>query len=77
MKAIELLGNIDDQNHLSAQVPAGLPAGPVRLIVLLPEQEEAGASWADRIAREWSKALGDSQEDIYTLQDGRPLDAPQ
>lgn len=77
MKAIELLGNLDDQNRLRAQVPAGLPAGPVRLIVLLPEEDKAGASWADGIPREWSQELSDIKEDSYNLQDGRPVDAPR
>lgn len=77
MKAIELLGNIDEQHLLRAQVPEGLPAGPVRLIVLLPEQDDAGLSWAQGVAREWSEELGDARQDIYTLDDGRPVDAPR
>ena len=75
MKAIELHGNIDDQHRLRAQVPEGLPAGPVRLIVLLPEEEDAGLAWAQGIATEWSEELGDAKQDIYTLDDGRPVDA--
>ena len=42
MKAIELIGDIDDQHRLHAQVPKELPAGQVRLIVLLPGEDEAG-----------------------------------
>jgi len=77
MKAIELVGNIDEQHRLRAQVPEGLPAGPVRLIVLLPEEDDAGLSWAQGIAREWSGELSDAKQDIYTLDDGRPVDAPR
>ena len=77
MKAIELVGNIDEQHRLRAQVPEGLPAGPVRLIVLLPEEDDAGLSWAQGIAREWSDELSDAKQDIYTLDDGRPVDAPR
>ena len=47
MKAIELVGDIDDRHRLLAEVPKELPAGPVRLIVLLPEEDDAGALWAE------------------------------
>jgi hypothetical protein len=77
MKAIELVGNIDEQHRLRAQVPEGLPAGPVRLIVLLPEEDDAGLAWAQGIVGEWSEELGDARQDIYTLDDGRPIDAPR
>jgi hypothetical protein len=77
MKAIELIGDIDDQHRLKADVPQELPAGPVRLIVLLPEEDEAGAAWARGVSREWAEELRDPQQDIYTLQDGQPVDAPR
>ena len=46
MKAIELIGDIDEQHRLRASVPEELPAGPVRSIVLLPEEDESGTVWA-------------------------------
>ena len=76
MKAIELIGDIDDQHRLHAQVPKELPAGQVRLIVLLPGEDEAGTLWAQGVAAEWSTELSDPREDIYTLDDGRPVNAP-
>ena len=76
MKAIELLGDIDDQHRLHAHVPKELPAGQVRLIVLLPEEDEAGGAWAHGVASEWSSELKDARQDIYTLDDGRPVNAP-
>ncbi len=72
MKAIELLGDIDDQHRLMAQVPEDLPIGPVRVIVLVPEEDEAGAEWPRGAAREWTEELTDSRQDIYTLDDGQP-----
>ena len=77
MKAIELTGDIDEQHRLHANVPKELQAGQVRLIVLLPEEDESGALWAIGIARQWSTELNDPREDIYTLQDGQPIDAPR
>lgn len=43
MKAIELVGEVDKQHRLQAHVPEDLPAGPVRLIVLLPEEDKGAA----------------------------------
>jgi hypothetical protein len=75
MRAFELAGKVDPQHQLLARVPDEVPAGPVRVIVLLPDEDEAGAVWMQAIAREWAEDLGDSRQDIYTLEDGRPLDA--
>lgn len=77
MKAIELIGDIDDQHRLRARVPEELPAGPVRLIVLLPDEDAMVVTWTHRVAKEWADALGDSRQDIYTLEDGQPVDAPR
>jgi hypothetical protein len=75
VKALELIGDIDERHRLLATVPQELPPGPVRLIVLLPEDDEAATHWGAGIAREWSAELGDSREDIYTMDDRRPLNA--
>ncbi len=75
MKAVELIGDIDDQHRLRAEVPQDVPAGPVRLIVLLPEEHEAGGSWEAGVAHEWSAELKDSRQDIYTIEDGQPVNA--
>lgn len=77
MKTIELIGDIDDQHRLHARVPEELPTGQVRLIVLLPEEDDAGGVWARGVAAEWSAELQDSREDIYTLDDGQPVNAPR
>jgi hypothetical protein len=77
MKAIELVGDIDEQHRLQAQVPEELPAGPVRLIVLLPDEDEGGSAWVQGVTREWSDELQDSRQDIYTLEDGQPVNAPR
>ena len=77
MKTIELIGDIDDQHRLHAEVPKDLPPGQVRLIVLVPVEDEAGSMWAPGIAAEWSAELQDPREDIYTLDDGQPVNAPR
>lgn len=75
MKAVELIGDIDAQHRLNAQVPEDLPVGPVRVIVLVPEEDEAGLEWTRGVAREWANELANSREDIYTLDDGQPVNA--
>jgi hypothetical protein len=75
MRAIELSGEIDDQHRLRAQVPEGFPTGSVRLIVLMPEEDEAGLACAGGISAEWSAELSDPKQDIYTLDDGQPVNA--
>jgi hypothetical protein len=77
MKAIELVGDIDEQHRLQAHVPAELPVGPVRLIVLLPDEDDSGSAWASGVAREWTDELRDSRQDLYTLDDGQPVNAPR
>ena len=77
MKAIQLVGDVDEQHLLRAKVPEAVPAGPVRLIVLLQEEDEAGITWARGLAREWYEELNDTRQDIYTLEDGQPLNAPR
>jgi hypothetical protein len=77
MKAIELMGDIDEQHGLRARVPEDLPAGPVRLIVLLPDEDEGGIAWAQGISKDWTPELRDVRQDIYTLEDGQPVNAPR
>jgi len=42
MKAIEIIGDIDDRHHLRADVPKELSSGQVRLIVLPEEDHSRG-----------------------------------
>ena len=37
MKALELVGEVDEQRQLHATLPADAPAGPVRVLVSWPE----------------------------------------
>jgi hypothetical protein len=55
MKAVELIAEVDDKHLLQAQVPEMLPPGPVCIIVLIPEEDEARATWMQGFAREWEQ----------------------
>lgn len=72
MKATELVGDVDKQHRLHAQLPAESPAGQVRPIVLPSEEDAGGSLWERGIANEWSADLSDAQQDIYTIEDGQP-----
>lgn len=75
MRALDLDGEIDENRHLSVEIPADTPAGPVRVLVLIPESGDdgAGLAWAPAIAREWRDELEDARQDIYSLSDGEPI----
>jgi hypothetical protein len=73
MKVTELVGYVDKQHRLRTEVPPELPTGQARLIVLLPEEAAAGSHWAHGVAEEWPGDLSDTRQDIYTMEDGQPL----
>ncbi|MGA3324280.1 MAG: hypothetical protein ABSF45_07390 [Terriglobia bacterium] len=75
LKAVELQGEIDDKRRLHAEVPQSVPAGSVRVIVFIPDEDEGGPPWAAGVSSECSAELNDPAQDIYTLNDGQPLDA--
>jgi len=44
MKALELVGEVDEQRQLRAVLPEDAPAGAVRVLVLWPEEDVVGAN---------------------------------
>ena len=82
MRAIEATGRIDEQRRL--QLDGQLPverAGPVR-IILIPDGDDADEvderAWLPTAASNPAfDFLGEPDEDIYTLDDGRPFDDPR
>lgn len=79
MKALEFVAEVDAQHRLQLELPVETSPGPVRVLVLLPEtpetEGEVNTVWMKAIAQEWHEELADPREDIYTLEDGDPLDA--
>jgi hypothetical protein len=75
MKAIEITGSINEQGSVELDQPLrATKATRFRGILLFPDTDEA---------QEWSLAalktsaidlLSDPEEDIYTLEDGKPID---
>jgi hypothetical protein len=79
MSTIRLLGRVDEHHRLSADVPSSVAAGLVEVTIVVPsaEEDDAGPAWADGVASEWAAGLADPREDIYTIADGEPVDAPR
>jgi hypothetical protein len=65
MKPVELIGNVDDQHRLRANVPESIPPGEVRLIVLPTEEDDSGRAWMEGISREWADELADPRGHLY------------
>ena len=77
MKALEVTAEIDSHHRLQGAVPLDVRPGRVRVIILVPEEDEAGEAWERGVARQWAAELGDVREDIYTVNDGEPEDAAE
>jgi hypothetical protein len=76
MGNIRVKGHVDNNHHLTAQVPAEVGPGEVELILVFSPHDEAAAEeqWADAVSREWAAEWNDPREDIYTITDGEPVD---
>lgn len=76
MKAIEVVGTIEEGRHvrLDEPLPPGV-AGRVRLIILVGEDEPSEQEWMHAAAQGGSFSfLNAPEEDRYTLRDGKPFD---
>ena len=78
IRAIEVTGTIDEERQLHLDKP--LPVvGPnrVRVIILFPEETDFDeGEWLRAVARNPAfDFLNDAEEDIYSLEDGRPYHA--
>lgn len=77
MKAIETTGTVNEQHQLLLDKPLShVDPGRVRVIVLVPEEDEIDEKgWLEAITTNSAfDFLKDEAEDIYTLSDGKPFD---
>ena len=75
MRAIETTGTLNTQGQLQLDrpFPQDTP-NRVRVILLMPEDDLNEQTWSSAIAINPSFAfLHDPEEDIYTLEDGQPV----
>jgi hypothetical protein len=75
MRAISIVGEIDEGHNIRAEAPRDLPPGRVQLIVVRPDEDASGALWPWDVSQAWSDELSDARQDLYTLADGQPVDA--
>ena len=73
MSRIEIIGTVDDQHRLSVVVTEQIKAGPVKVILEVADEDEEENIWRQGVAAIWARDY-DPREDIYTLQDGDPID---
>jgi len=71
MRAIELVGRVDEHHQLRIELPHDIPPGTFTVLVQIEEGEED--NWGSMTLRRWAAELGDPREDIYTLEDGEPI----
>ena len=53
MRAIGIVGEIDDHHKIHAEAPQDLPPLPVYLIVVRPDEDLAGAFWPSDASQAW------------------------
>ncbi len=75
MEKIELAGTIDPARGLSVDLPPNVKPGPVKVTVeWIDEDDQAWSKWVSDI---WSSDWSDPREDIYSLEDGKPIHEPR
>jgi hypothetical protein len=75
MKTLELTGTVDDKGILHASVPAEIRPGTVRFVAQFSDEAdyEFSDAWMKAIPQVWADELSDPRDDIYTLEDGEPV----
>jgi len=76
VKAIELIGHVDDQHQLHVELPANVKPGPVKITVQPVTEDEEQGAWLALINQSWAQDWSDPREDIYTRDDGKPSHGP-
>lgn len=76
MKAIEITGKIDNKGILTIDQPLKLHNKQVKIIILIPEEEDEmdDALWLQAVSSNPAfDFLKEEEEDIYTIEDGEPI----
>ena len=73
---VRLIAQIDENGRLVAQVPESLVPGTVEILLQVPSTPDADSArdWTTGVAREWADELADARQDIYSPDDGEPVD---
>ncbi len=75
MKAIEITGSVNEQGKVELDQPlTASKSTRFRGILLFPDADEAQEWSLSALQASASEFLNDPEEDIYTLEDGSPID---
>jgi hypothetical protein len=74
MSRIEITGTVDNQHQLCLTVPEEIRPGRVRVTLEVADDEED--DWRRDTGAIWARDY-DPREDIYTVQDGDPINEAQ
>jgi hypothetical protein len=79
MQTYRVIGKVDSLGQLTATVPPALGPGSVEVVIIARPTESSSAddvndTWMAGVAHEWHDDLADPLQDIYTLNDGVPVD---
>lgn len=76
MQAVEAYGHIDSNGSLQIKTPLQLKEGDVKVIIMYAENNEMTEEqlWLKLVSNNPAfNFLKDKEEDIYSLNDGKPL----
>lgn len=71
----ELIAEVDDTRQVQITIPETIRTRQARIIILPYETGEDPEQWMRALGREWQDELSDERQDIYSLDDGEPVDA--
>jgi hypothetical protein len=71
MKPVEVIGHVNEQHQLHAELPRDIPPGPVKITLIPASEEDEKRDWLAFVNHSWAKVWNDAREDIYTLNDGK------
>jgi len=75
MRAIEAFGEIDKDGRIKLEKPIDHEGKRVKVIILFPGEDDINDTyWLEAISKSQSfDFLKDEEEDIYSIEDGKPL----
>jgi hypothetical protein len=71
----ELITEVGDDRQVQITIPEIIRTKQARIIILPFEPEQEPEQWMRALAQEWQDELADERQDIYSLEDGEPVDA--
>lgn len=71
----ELITEVGDTRQVQVTIPETIRTRQARIIILPYEPDEEAEAWMRALGREWHEELADERQDIYSLDDGEPIDA--